>query len=264
MIELSSQPLYDTIIAHCASARKRIRLCSPFVKSEIITPILAANVNSVPIELITNLNLNSLHKRASDIDSIGSLLAAGHKVFTFTTLHAKFYTFDEKLAVISSANLTPSGMLRNWEYGVVTDEPYLVQAAIRDFDCLRGDELTGRIKQEHLVLIADILDRIPPAPKQVLPRLHLEFTEYENVIDEDDAVIAARLRGWKRSVFEEITKLGLREFSTAEVKVMARALEEKYPNNRNIEPKIRQQLQFLRDLGLVQFTSPGHYKRLWR
>ncbi|MFA6309249.1 MAG: hypothetical protein WC677_05850 [Clostridia bacterium] len=32
----------------------------------------------------------------------------------------------------------------------------------------------------------------------------------------------------------------------------------------NIEAKIRQQLQLLRDLGLVKFEGNGVYKKLWK
>lgn len=38
----------------------------------------------------------------------------------------------------------------------------------------------------------------------------------------------------------------------------------KHPNNHNVNDKIRQILQYLRDMGLVKFVSPGHYKKLFR
>ena len=38
-------------------------------------------------------------------------------------------------------------------------------------------------------------------------------------------------------------------------------LQLKYPNNTHITDKIRQQLQFLRDKGFLEFTSRGHYKK---
>lgn len=39
----------------------------------------------------------------------------------------------------------------------------------------------------------------------------------------------------------------------------------KYPENNFIKDKIRQQLQYLRDKGFIEFKSPGNYKKiLWR
>lgn len=37
-------------------------------------------------------------------------------------------------------------------------------------------------------------------------------------------------------------------------------LQRKHPENKNVRPKIRQQLQYLRDLGFVEFVKPGVYQ----
>ncbi|MBQ1909890.1 MAG: hypothetical protein II170_08145, partial [Bacteroidaceae bacterium] len=39
-------------------------------------------------------------------------------------------------------------------------------------------------------------------------------------------------------------------------------LQLKHPDNNHIHDKIRQQLQFLRDKGFVQFISPGKYCKI--
>lgn len=50
-------------------------------------------------------------------------------------------------------------------------------------------------------------------------------------------------------------------FTLDEVYAHAEELGKRHPGNRNIEPKIRQQLQVLRDdLGLIEFLTPGHYR----
>ena len=38
-------------------------------------------------------------------------------------------------------------------------------------------------------------------------------------------------------------------------------LKARHPRNNNVEAKIRQQLQFLRDKGLIEFISPGVYRK---
>lgn len=35
-----------------------------------------------------------------------------------------------------------------------------------------------------------------------------------------------------------------------------------YPNNHFIKDKIRQQLQFLRDKGMIEFLGRGHYRKV--
>ena len=39
-------------------------------------------------------------------------------------------------------------------------------------------------------------------------------------------------------------------------------LSVKHPGNNNVEAKIRQQLQFLRDKGFIEFTARGNYKKI--
>jgi Dam-replacing HTH domain len=45
-----------------------------------------------------------------------------------------------------------------------------------------------------------------------------------------------------------------------EVYAFERHLGELYPGNQNVRPKIRQQLQFLRDRGFIEFVSRGNYR----
>ena len=39
-------------------------------------------------------------------------------------------------------------------------------------------------------------------------------------------------------------------------------LKKKHPDNNFIKDKIRQQLQYLRDKGFIEFVTPGHYKKI--
>ncbi len=57
-----------------------------------------------------------------------------------------------------------------------------------------------------------------------------------------------------------IESLGKPEFMLEEVYGFEEHLGELYPSNQNVRPKIRQQLQYLRDRGFVEFVSRGHYR----
>ena len=50
------------------------------------------------------------------------------------------------------------------------------------------------------------------------------------------------------------------EFTTADADAFTRELEQLHPDNRHVRAKIRQQLQVLRDLGLLLHIERG----LWR
>lgn len=68
------------------------------------------------------------------------------------------------------------------------------------------------------------------------------------------------IRGWALEVLKAIRKLGKSEFSLAEVYGFLPELAKKYPKNQNVKAKVRQQLQALRDMGILQFTGAGHYE----
>jgi len=67
-------------------------------------------------------------------------------------------------------------------------------------------------------------------------------------------------RGWTLDVLQVVQSLNKPEFSLHDVYAHADALAKLHPANRNIQPKIRQQLQVLRDMGLVEFLGRGLYR----
>lgn len=68
-------------------------------------------------------------------------------------------------------------------------------------------------------------------------------------------------RGWLADVLRCVERL-YSTFTLENVYSFEAELAAKHPQNRNIRPKIRQQLQVLRDIGLIEFVTPGSYRRL--
>ena len=66
-------------------------------------------------------------------------------------------------------------------------------------------------------------------------------------------------RGWTLDVLQVVQSLGKLEFTLADVYAHAEKLAKLHPNNAHIRDKIRQQLQVLRDLGLLEFRGGGSY-----
>jgi type II restriction enzyme len=67
-------------------------------------------------------------------------------------------------------------------------------------------------------------------------------------------------RGWTLDVLNVVRSLNKKEFSLADVYAHADDLAKLHPKNAHIPDKIRQQLQHLRDLKLLEFLSPGSYR----
>ncbi|MCE2615620.1 MAG: DpnI domain-containing protein [Phocaeicola sp.] len=73
---------------------------------------------------------------------------------------------------------------------------------------------------------------------------------------------AVESKGWLMDVLNCIDKIGEKEFLLQDVYDFTPSLQARHPNNNNVEPKIRQQLQILRDKGFIEFTSRGQYTKL--
>lgn len=110
------------------------------------------------------------------------------------------------------------------------------------------------------------LDLIPEVGKIYLIR-HAEWIEREaalaqyrqgELLQTDDV---AR-RGWMLDILRCIDNLSSDEFELSELYSFEPKLSTLHPKNRNIRAKIRQQLQILRNRGIIEFTSRGKYRRI--
>lgn len=73
------------------------------------------------------------------------------------------------------------------------------------------------------------------------------------------ADLSADQRGWTTLTLRIIRNLGKPVFSLRDLYERERQFSMAYPANRHVRPKIRQQLQVLRDLGVVSFEGNGVY-----
>ena len=67
-------------------------------------------------------------------------------------------------------------------------------------------------------------------------------------------------RGWTLEVWRCIDRLDSK-FTLQQVYAFANELQIKHPDNNHIHDKIRQQLQILRDKGIIEFLGRGHYQK---
>lgn len=68
--------------------------------------------------------------------------------------------------------------------------------------------------------------------------------------------------GWLLAVMKAVEAVGKAKFDLDDVYAHEATLAALYPDNHNVRPKIRQQLQVLRDRGWLEFTARrGTYRR---
>ena len=69
-------------------------------------------------------------------------------------------------------------------------------------------------------------------------------------------------RGWLMDVLSCVNAINTADFSLQDIYAFIEQLQEKHISNHNVEAKIRQQLQILRDKGFIEFTARGHYRKI--
>lgn len=259
MMELiaDGESFRETFMGLCAEANRNILLCSPYVKESITKDIIANKKRDSEIELITAILMGSFRRRSSDLSAISHLLESGCRIYNCNGVHAKFYIFDNEKCIITSANLTEGGLGKNHEAGVITNDRETLRAATKYYQTLKTDETSGFVRMHAVAEIEGMLSRLPPYVEEKMP---VPDTLFPNEIE----AICEGFSGWRLDVFNETDKLPVPEFDSESVAMMSERLRAKYPRNNNREAKVRQQLQELRDLGLIQFVRPGVYRRLWR
>ncbi|MCC6494534.1 MAG: hypothetical protein IT424_16105 [Pirellulales bacterium] len=109
-----------------------------------------------------------------------------------------------------------------------------------------------------------ILDAI--APDARIPVVHAYQASCEDSVREAYSRlrpigrIPANPRGWTLDVLRFARSLSQAEFYLQEMYAFEHALGQLYPANRHVRPKIRQQLQVLRDAGILTFIGQGRYR----
>lgn len=111
-----------------------------------------------------------------------------------------------------------------------------------------------------------LLGRIPEAGRIYVVR--------DGQLETREAVLAAwqrtlflrgekpEARGWLVEVMRCVDLLGRQEFELDDIYAFEHHLKQIYPHNNNVRPKIRQQLQVLRDHRYLEFLGAGKYRLL--
>lgn len=128
----------------------------------------------------------------------------------------------------------------------------------------RRKPLSSRAERHDWVGCNFLLDRIPLDAR--IPVIHEGHVVSPSKVREAYKRVkpleklSIEKRGWTLDVLNAVRALKKTEFSLADVYAHTDELAKLHPNNAHVRDKIRQQLQVLRDLGLLQFLGGGDYR----
>ena len=125
---------WDKVLDEALKAdNSKLKIVCPFIKKAAAQRLLRHG-KPESIYVITRGNLDDFYGGVSDIESLRLLIGHGAAVRVVKNLHAKLYIFGKTQAIITSANLTESALLRNHEFGLVIQESKTVGECRKYFD----------------------------------------------------------------------------------------------------------------------------------
>ena len=94
--------------------------------------------------------------------------------------------------------------------------------------------------------------------KQIEPKEKVLANWRKTLFLREESEVSAK--GWLIDVMRCVDRLNKKGFTLDEVYAFENELSRLHPENKHIKDKIRQQLQFLRDKGYLDFLSRGYYR----
>jgi hypothetical protein len=248
-----------------STCRSQFLVSSPFV-TNIFCEIVSTLPRTVERTLLTRTDIRDFAVGASDLEALYTLAGMGTNVLSAPRLHAKVYIVDSSHALVTSANATSAGLRSNRECGLSVEDPRIIRQLSDQL--LSGFGQPDGVSKWTAALLAGLRkptaamkDVLPPIPPSQVMEPNLAKVKLAAIADEER--LLSSLSGWKKLVLKEIIRLPRDDFNLDAVYAACRpAAAKEYPTNRFVDDKIRQQLQYLRDIGLVEFLGNGVYRRL--
>jgi hypothetical protein len=168
MIELYPSPWREVFESFLEGVSSDLLIASPYIKTAEAKWICGA-LASRPIHLrvFTDVRSDSVLNGSLDMAALKlfAQVADDSKIIAVPKLHAKVYVRDEDFAIVTSANLTPSGLEMNYEYGVGLREPELVRKIRSDIESY--GRVGSAMSSELLDDISEVSDELVDEFKRV-------------------------------------------------------------------------------------------------
>ena len=123
-----------------------------------------------------------------------------------------------------------------------------------DFTWLEGAlqaQFIGQLTQNGKIFLVKNSEALPQ--KDVLEKWrNTNFIKYKK----------GNAKGWILEIMNCADKINRKTFSLEDMYSFESHLKQKYPKNNHIKDKIRQQLQVLRDKGIIEFKGHGKYEKI--
>lgn len=123
---------FDGIIR---SARRQLSVAAPYFSGDVLQRIVERKRRGVKVDFLLSLSQNEVRAGVQSATAVRLLRDTQNcRVRLVNNLHAKFLLSDRRRALVTSSNMTQSGLSGNLELGVFIDDKAAVQVLASKFD----------------------------------------------------------------------------------------------------------------------------------
>ncbi|HUT28616.1 MAG TPA: phospholipase D-like domain-containing protein [Sedimentisphaerales bacterium] len=209
------------------TAQESLVIASPYIGMEPCRRIISEKSveklqRKLAVLVVTDLSRDNLLSGSTDVGAIHELAASFPRteVIFLPSIHAKVYIADIEVAIVTSGNMTASGLSRNYEYGVRFDNRGIVRRIRADVEAY--SDLGTKIDVEKLKFLLsvslELREMRAKAERTMKSRLRAEFRRRMQRFD--DEIVRARVAGRApHAIFGEaiLYLLGRRPMSTQDL-----------------------------------------------
>jgi len=257
-VELVTSPWAATFYGLLDTVEQELFVASPFISDKPLKRVVEIigskpSLDSMKVNIVTNLAIDSLLSGSLDVAALLHLVQSipNSTVTYLPSLHAKIYIVDNKVAIVTSANLTDKGLIGNHEYGTLL-RGFAVVSKVRD-DLTRYASLGNRVSTDTLAALAQAAQELKAMRQQA------------------DRSVKARLR----AAFERRTEAAQLELLKARAKgktthgifcdTVLYLLEQKGPlNTTDLHPLVQQIHPDLCDDTVDRVIDGVHFGKKWK
>lgn len=240
---------------HSASQKIRV-MAENWVNREIFCPACGQNVthyeNNRPVADFYCSKCSEEYELKSKKDSMGQKLTDG--------------AYQKMIERLKSQN-NPNLFLLNYDSRKLAVQNFFVVPKHFFIPTLieKRKPLSGNARRAGWIGCNIALDSIPLAGKIFYIRNQIALSREKILLAWKKTLFlreekSSDAKGWVLEIMSCIEQLGKKNVTLNEIYKFEEKLRLKYPNNKHIKDKIRQQLQFLRDKGYLEFVAHGKYR----
>jgi hypothetical protein len=193
-MKLYPSPVRLGLLEVLSRTREELFIASPYVKTSemdwLLCQLSKMKINLRRIRLMTDIRSENVLSGSLDLEALVLLIDTQPtaQIINLPRLHAKVYVADSSFALVTSANLTRSGLEHNYEYGVGIDTESDVRALRHDMEsysrlgsAVSRDVVSGlkiaadEVRQDYKALQNDALTKLRLKVGKTLESVEIQF-----------------------------------------------------------------------------------------